>query len=263
MKLVVFLLSASMICLSCKEKISENTTEPQNEPLVTKVVYPENLSKVFEAHGGLDLWKQMQTLKFSIHQEDGTEVTTVDLKSRKAIIDMPNHIIGNDGKTVWLLNKDTITYKRDPKFYNNLMFYFFAMPFVMADKGINYSDTEPLSVDGITYPGIKMTFDNGIGESPDDEYLLYYDKNTFKLTWLGYTVTYFSQEKSTEYHFMKYSNWQNVNGLTVPETMGWYQVENHVPTTMRHQFKFVDVAISNQKMASETFEKPESAVIAK
>ena len=64
MKLVVLLLSVSIICLSCKEKISESTTESQNEPQVAKVVYPENLSKVFEAHGGLDLWKQMQTLKF-------------------------------------------------------------------------------------------------------------------------------------------------------------------------------------------------------
>jgi len=261
MKLAVFLLSVSMICLSCKEKTSENTTESRNESQVTKAVYPESISKVFDAHGGLDLWKQMQTLKFSIPEDDGTEVTTVDLKSRKAVIDMPDHKLGNDGKNVWLLNKDTVSYKGDPKFYNNLMFYFFAIPFVMADKGINYSETQPLTLDGKTYSGIKITFEGGVGESPDDEYLLYYDNDTHKLTWLSYTVTYFSKEKSKEFNFMKYANWQNVNGLVVPETMQWYQVENGIPTTMRKAFNFVDVDISRQKMASELFEKPEGAGI--
>ena len=261
MKVILFLLSISVLSYSCKEKASETKNVASENSVVAETNYPENLVKIFNAHGGLDLWKQMQTLKFSIPDEGGTEITTVDLKSRKAMIDMPNHVIGNNGKNVWLLNKDTITYTRDPKFYNNLMFYFFAMPFVMADKGINYSETEPLIVNGKTYPGIKMTFDGGIGESPDDVYLLYYDEDTHKVIWLSYTVTYFSKQKSTEFNFMKYSNWQTVNGLLVPETMEWYQVENGVPTEMRHQFKFVDVDVSNQKMASELFEKPEGAEI--
>jgi len=263
MKLTVFFLSISMFCFSCKKKNTETSTVSKDDSAVVKTTYPENLSKVFNAHGGLSLWKQMQTLKFTMPEEDGTETTTVDLKSRKSLIDMPNHVLGYDGNEVWLLSKDTISFKGDPKFYNNLMFYFFSMPFVMADKGIHYSEAQPLTVDRKTYPGIKISFDSGIGESPNDEYLLYYDKDTYKLVWLSYTVTYFSKQKSTEFHFMKYDNWQTVNGLLLPETLEWYQAENNVPTTMRKVFKFVDVSISKQKTPSETFMKPDGAEIVK
>ena len=262
MKLTIFFLSIFMFCFSCKEKNAETNPTPKEDSTVTEMVYPENLSKVFDAHGGLGLWKQMQTLKFTMPEDDGDETTTVDLKSRKSLIDMPNHVLGYNGKDVWLLNKDTTSYKGNPKFYNNLMFYFFAMPFVMADKGIKYEEAQPLTLDGMTYPGIKISFESGIGESPNDEYLLYYDQD-YKLTWLSYTVTYFSKEKSAEFHFMKYSNWQNVEGLLFPETMEWHKTENNLPTALGKEFKFVDVEISKQKMDPELFEKPEGAEIMK
>ncbi len=262
MKLTVFFLSVSMICFSCKEKTAETNDTPKNDSVIAGTIYPENLSKVFDAHGGLAMWKQMQTLKFTRAEEEGDEIITVDLKSRKSKIDMPYHILGNNGKDVWLLNKDTTSYKGDPRFYNNLMFYFFAMPFVMADKGIKYGEAQPLTLDGITYSGIKISFDNNIGESPNDEYLLYYDKD-FKLIWLSYTVTYFTKQKSTEFYFMKYKNWKNVNGLYLPETLEWYKPENNLPAILGKEFKFVDIDISKQKMAPELFEKPDSAELVK
>ncbi|GAL66723.1 hypothetical protein JCM19301_3201 [Jejuia pallidilutea] len=228
---------------------------------VTTSIYPESITKVFDAHGGVDTWNAMQSLVFTMKKPNGDEVTTTDLKNRTSIIEMPKHTIGFNGKDVWLTSKDTTAYKGNPKFYYNLMFYFYAMPFVLADDGIMYEETTPLVFEGQTYPGIKIGYEAGIGESPEDEYILYYNPETYKMEWLGYTVTFFSKEKSKEFHFIKYSNWQTVNGLLLPETLTWYKYENNLPTEKRNDLKFTDVKLSKEKLDASIFEIKEGATV--
>lgn len=228
---------------------------------VTTSVYPESITKVFDAHGGVDTWNAMQSLVFTMKKPSGDEVTTTDLKNRTSLIEMPKHTIGFNGKDVWLTSKDTTAYKGNPKFYYNLMFYFYAMPFVLADDGIMYEETTPLVFEGQTYPGIKIGYEAGIGESPEDEYILYYNPETYKMEWLGYTVTFFSKEKSKEFHFIKYSNWQTVNGLLLPETLTWYKYENNLPTEKRNDLKFTDVKLSKEKLDAFIFEIKEGATV--
>ena len=71
-----------------------------------------------------------------------------------------NYSIGFDGKDVWKLDpKDT--YKGDAVFYHNLFFYFYAMPFIVADNGIIYSETPNLEFDGVSYPGVRISYNPG------------------------------------------------------------------------------------------------------
>ncbi|MCF7561418.1 hypothetical protein L3X39_12285 [Sabulilitoribacter multivorans] len=259
MKIKLLILSLLLLIMSCKNK-TENTTNYSEEKLdVTTSIYPENITKIFEAHGGLDTWNAMKSLEFTMTKPDGNEVTTTDLKNRNSLIMMPKHSIGFNGKDVWLQSKDTTAYKGNPRFYYNLMFYFYAMPFVLADDGIMYDEAEPLIFEGKSYPGIKISYESGVGESPEDEYILYYDSETNKMTWLGYTVTYFSKEKSKEFHFINYSNWHNVEGLLLPETLSWYNYENGLPTTKRNDLQFTDVKLSEEKPNQQMFEVPEGA----
>jgi len=258
-KLLIVALIISL--LNCKNK-STPTEQYTDEQLdITTSVYPENITKVFDAHGGIDTWSDMQSLVFTMKKPNGDEITTTDLKNRTSLIEMPKHTIGFNGEAVWLKLKDTIPYKGNAKFYYNLMFYFYAMPFVLADDGIMYEDVKPLEFDGVSYPGIKIAYESGVGESPEDEYILYYNPETYKMEWLGYTVTYFSKEKSKEFHFIKYSNWQRVNGLVLPETLTWYNYENNLPTTKRNDLKFTDIKLSKEKPEPQIFEAPEGATI--
>jgi len=189
MKNTTLLLLAIALFFSCKQE--KKTNDYSKDTLdVTTSIYPENISKIFNTHGGLELWNKVQTLAFTMPNPNGNEITTTNLKTRKSLIDMPNHKIGFDGKSVWLLKKDTTSYKGNPKFYYNLFFYFYAMPFVLADDGITYKEAEPLTFEGKTYPGIHISYDSGIGASPEDEYILYYDSDTNKMAWLAYTVTF-------------------------------------------------------------------------
>ncbi|MGS2726317.1 DUF6503 family protein [Psychroserpens sp. BH13MA-6] len=254
-----------LLTTACKnEKTSthvESINYAEEELDVTTTIYPEAVTRVFDAHGGLDTWQQMKTLKFTMPKPSGDEVTTTDLQHRYSLIQMPNHDIGFDGSDVWLHKKDTATYQGKPKFYYNLMFYFYAMPFVLADDGIIYEETDPLVFEGQSYPGIKVSYESGIGESPDDEYILYYDSKTHKMAWLGYTVTYFSKEKEKEFQFIKYSSWQKVNGLLLPETLTWFNYKNNLPTSKRNDVQFVNVTIDANMLEPSLFKKPENARI--
>ena len=260
MKNVVVLILLISI-LACKNKTTPTVDYSEENLDVTTSIYPENITKVFDAHGGLDNWNAMKSLEFTMKKPNGDEITTTDLKNRKSLIEMPKHTIGFNGEAVWLKNKDTATYKGNPRFYYNLMFYFYAMPFVLADDGIMYEDVAALEFEGKSYPGIKISYQSGVGESPEDEYILYYDPDTHKMEWLGYTVTYFSKEKSIEFHFIRYSGWQSIEGFILPETLTWFKYENNQPTEKRNDLLFTDIKISKENPNVNLFEAPEGAQI--
>lgn len=265
MKQLLYTLFLGLMLFSCKSEVKKETiseTDYSKETLdVTTSIYPENISKVFEAHGGLDNWNQMQSLAFTMTKPTGKEVTTVNLKSRVSVITTPNHTLGFDGKDVWLDSKNKEEYQGNPKFYYNLMFYFHTMPFVLADNGINYEVAKPLSFEGVEYPGIKISYDNGVGASSDDEYVLYYNPTTFKMEWLAYTVTFNSKAKSEQWSFIKYSDWHTIEGIVLPEILTWYIVEDNLPVKKRNDLQFTNVTLSKQSLAVSTFAKPETAVV--
>ena len=141
----------------------------------TKVVhdttksYPSDLAAVFNTHGGLAQWQSQQSLTYTLEDIDKTEKHQVDLWTRRGRMEGPNFKMGFDGKDIWLDAK--ADYTGNAKFMYNLYFYFFAMPFVLADDGIIYSETADLEYEGKSYPGIRISYEEGVGISPKDEYL--------------------------------------------------------------------------------------------
>ncbi|WP_159019627.1 DUF6503 family protein [Algibacter sp. L3A6] len=262
-----FLLLLAISMFSCKNETKKDAANPEiiSETTVEAPTkkYPEALVKVFDAHGGLNTWNSMQSLAYTQVKESGNVSTITNLKNRNIIVDMPDHTIGANDEDVWLNTKGDKAFKGNPRFFYNLMFYFYAMPFVLADDGIIYGDAEPLTFEGVTYPGIKISYQNGVGESSGDDYVLYYNPTTYKMEWLGYTVTYFSKEKSSELHFRRYTAWQNVNGLDVVETMVGYKAEENLPTAAGREDKFIDVKLSTEAPDSSVFKTPETAKVAK
>lgn len=261
MKKILFLVLAISI-LACKNKTTSTLDYSEETLDSTTSIYPENITKVFDAHGGLDTWNTMKTLSFTMEKPNGKEVTTVDLKTRAELIDMPTHIQGYDGSTIWIKEKgDNKNDGSRAKFYRGLMMYFYAMPFIVGDDGIIYENAEPLNFEGKTYPGILISYEAGVGASPYDQYIIYYDAETGQMQWLGYTVTFGKDEKSKEFHFIKYSNWQTVGGLALPETLTWYKYENNLPTEKRNDLQFTDIKLSKEKPEAEIFEAPAGAEI--
>ncbi|TRX48471.1 hypothetical protein FNH22_28975 [Fulvivirga sp. M361] len=247
-------------CQPARQEVQEITTEPESEPITEKRSFPENLTKVLDAHGGYDTWAGMHQLSYIKGTGESAEKQLIELKTRKVLLTSANHTIGFDGNEVWI-NPADAAFGGSPRFYHNLYFYFFAMPFVLSDPGINYSDVEPLSVDGTDYPGIKISYNEGVGDSPKDNYILYYDAGTFQMQFLQYTVTYRSQEINDDYRLIKYSDWANVSGLLLPTKLNWYTYEDGKLGEMKNEAVFSDISIGKEPPADELFAIPEGAKI--
>lgn len=234
--------------------------EVKNEPTVEthKKNYPEALSKVFAAHGGLTKWGDQRTLSFVLPRPENPETHTIDLWSRNERIESNSNTIGFDGRP-WVLDTKG-DYKGNPEFYHNLMFYFYAMPFVLGDKGIVYSETEDLTFEGVSYPGVEIGYNAGVGTSPKDNYYIHYNADTNQMEWLGYTVTYRTGEKSEKINWIRYNDWQNVDGLVVPNSISWYKVEDGEIKEVRNQVVFENVNISTEAQPASFFNKPDEAI---
>ncbi|WP_417785290.1 hypothetical protein [Tenacibaculum sp.] len=251
MKKIVVLIAIALVSVACKKEVKKETIKKKE---VATLKYPKALEEVLEKHGGIEQWKKMKTLSFTLKNEEHT----TDLHSRKTVVNSPEYSLGFDGKEVWLQQQDSAAFKGNPEFYYNLYFYFYAMPFVLADDGIVYSETKPLTFEGITYPGIKISYKANVGTSPDDNYFIFYHPETKQMAWLGYTVTYFSKEPTDAYKIIRYNDWENVNGLLLPKSITWYaKDENGQPTEPgREPIQFKMPLISEASLANSFYEKP-------
>ncbi len=239
--------------------------EPEASKMAVKIddsKYPESLKKVFDAHGGLATWKNKRTLSFEMTNGKGIEKQTIDLRSRNEKIEMPDISMGSNGTEIWLLDENE-AYKGDAVFYHNLMFYFYAMPFVLSDEGINYTEAEPLEFEGTSYPGIRISYDDGVGLSAKDEYYVYYNSESFRMEWLGYTVTFRSGEKSDNVKWIHYNDWMNVEELLLPKSLTWHDYEGRTIKSAREPRNFENVSLTVTALPTDFFVKPSRARIVK
>ena len=223
--------------------------------------FPNKLISMFNTHGSYEVWDKMNQLSFDLLKKGGVKEThLVDLKSRNTLITSSKFTIGFDGQQVWMNSEGKFPVER-ARFYHNLYFYFYAMPFVLGDPGISYKKVKDLSFENNNYTGYKVTYGSEVGDSPDDNYFIYFDKNSNQMTWLGYTVTYGDAKPSTEIHYIKYTNWENINGLVLPKKLQWYETVNNLPSTPSNIADFENISISDKILDPAIFSKPIDALI--
>ncbi|SIQ81139.1 DUF6503 family protein [Maribacter ulvicola] len=258
-----YLLVFSLALFSCKEApkkeaIADSVEKVEKELDLSK--YPTELNKVFEAHGGIKAWKSYKTLKFEMPNKEFNEIQTIDLQKRLDKISTDAYTLGYDGSDVWL-SDHTGNYEGKPKFYHNLMFYFYSMPFVLSDEGIKYEEVDALIHDGVAYPGYKISYNSGVGASSTDEYYIHYDAKTYEMKWLGYTMTYFSGEPSEKINWINYAEWVEVDKILLPKVITWYKVEKGEITAPANTVNFENASLSVEAKSTDFYAKPTEAVI--
>ena len=216
------------------------------------------MDKILSAHG-IANWKKQRTLSFTIPKGEEKEVHTIDIRNRKDRVVGNSFSMGFNGESTWILNLDD-SKKRNPKLYHNLMFYFYAMPFVLADAGITYEMAEPIMVKGVSYPGIKISFADGIGASSKDNYFVHYNATTYKMEWLGYTFTFGSDVTSNKVNWIHYGEWQDVKGVLLPKSISWHNFKDGKIKEAKNTVLFNEVKLLDKVDASLS-EIPEKAKI--
>lgn len=127
------LIVASMIIalISCEAKKPEPTVV--EEPAAPQVDYtahhvPE-VTAVFDAHGGFDTWSSLKSLSYDM----GGSTTLTELQNRYARIESEEQTVGFDGENVWVYPPSEDADRQRMRY--NLMFYFYAFPFVVQGYG--------------------------------------------------------------------------------------------------------------------------------
>lgn len=118
-----------------------------------------------------------------------------------------------DGSTAWATPEFPIG---QPRFQLLTWPYFAVMPFKLDDGGANLEPLEPAPLREGEEPSerARLTFDAGVGDSPDDWYVLYLNAQN-QLVASGYIVTYGQSAEQAEAapHAIVYRDFADVPGV--------------------------------------------------
>ena len=239
--------------------------------LFTQAVLADELEQSTQAHGGIDAFRNYGTLEY----DQNFELTGVmnlknhqliDLNSRNVLITSDSYKVGFDGTEAWIV-PDMEALGIPPRFYASTPFYFFGLPFLFSDPGVN---AEPLGVKelgGKEYDAVKFTYDKGVGDTSDDDYVAYFDKETNRLEVLTYIVTYplLTQGKpkeELERHAAVYEEWQETGGLIVPKKISFYKwTDDKLGKDSDGFMVFENVTFTQESPDPAVFSKPEGAQV--
>tara|TARA_R110000744_G_scaffold350479_1_gene456166 strand:+ start:100 stop:993 length:894 start_codon:yes stop_codon:yes gene_type:complete len=282
-----------LFILSCKE-----TTKPTQESLVNEVTETDIISipkswvdgrvnkakeklgtseageivwNAMEAHGGLDRWYANGPLSFRFNYQplDGKtsrdSYQTVDTWSNRAVhtsaTDSTAHF-GWTGEQAWVKAKDSTSFEYDTKFWALTPLYFYGQPFVLNGEGVNLELLPEVTYKQQKQDVVKVTFDAGTGDAPDDYYILYFSKESHKLVAIRYIVSYpeyFKDGGHAPEKFMEVIGENTVNGILFPTSYKTYWLtKDKKPGEYITQIDVSNVSFEND-LPKDFFDVPKDA----
>ncbi|TDQ18262.1 hypothetical protein DFQ04_0060 [Algoriphagus boseongensis] len=256
MKFTQSLLAILLIfAFSCKQEPS--TPNPRLEQ-------PEEFKKLLDAHGDWKQWIDAKSFSFNMVHETNLawENHYIDLVGRKVRIDGDTWQIGNDGQNVWISPNRQAFQGQSVRFYHNLYFYFYSIPYIFTDPGVIVKKTDPKLLNGVSYEAFEVSFEPGTGDSSKDKYFMLVDPESGRLAWLLYYVTFFDQN-NTKLNALKYDDYRDADGLVFPRILTGYELVNDSTKNIRYQVSFTGPLLVNEALDDKLFKMPENnAVVA-
>lgn len=230
------------------------------------------LDRSLEAHGGLQKWRSFAGVEYDLNGRFGKEPQKdhqlFDLRTRSGLITSEKYTLGSNGGEVWIKPGLDALGGTPPRFYMWTPFYFFGMPFVLADAGAKQESLGTKKFQGQEYEVVKITFAKGTGDTPDDYYVAYIDSATARLKMVYYVVTYPAMRKDRpvselEPHAIVFEEWQTVEGLVVPKAAPFYKwTGSEIEGEPLGRLEFSNVHFLKEPPDAAKFEKPADAVVA-
>jgi hypothetical protein len=225
-----------------------------------------------EAHGGLKNWYENGALAFRFNYQplDGTprdSYQVINTWSNKAkhtsIADSTAHY-GWTGEKAWIQAKDSTAFAYDTRFWALTPYYFLAQPFVLDGEGVNLELLPEITFKDKNQDVVKVTFDQGTGDAPDDYYILYFDSKTHILSVIRYIVSYPAYFKEGEHmpeKFMELIGENKVAGISFPTNYETYWLtEANKPGEYITQIEVSDLTFKKE-LPEDYFEVPAEARI--
>ncbi|MEM6456434.1 MAG: hypothetical protein AAF772_15190 [Acidobacteriota bacterium] len=166
-----------------------------------------------------------------------------------------------DGQRAWV-TPDATAFPR-ARFHLLTWPYFLAAPAKLQDPGTQLEPTGKHTLHDVAHPTAKLTFSAGIGDSPDDWYVLYRNPENDQLRAMAYIVTYGKSTSETAKavpHVIVYDDYQTVDGVTLSTRWtfyDWNEKDGAVGDPIG------DVTLANLRFvepSADAFRQPASAV---
>ena len=180
----------------------------------------ETFAQVFETAHGLKAWQAQKAVQAQFKIELGGQIVlegtmlfnTPVGKSRIELED--GTLMVFDGQDAWVSPSDTPM--EGARFHLLTWPYFLAAPMKLRDPGSHLAILDPMPQGGRELPTAKLTFDAGVGDTPDDWYILYSDPDTGYLAAMAYIITYGKgkEEAEKEPHAITFDDFETIDGVT-------------------------------------------------
>ncbi len=214
--------------------VGSSTVSASSAPESVKI-----LGRMIDAHGGMTTWQSAPTVRFEDEWRMGEaesgnpSIVTVEQGSRRAYIDYSasDMTMSWDGSKAWSKNWQAPT---PPRFLALLNYYFLNLPWLTQDPGVIFASPQKARLwdDPIDYIAIRMTFASGVGDTPDDYYVLYIHPETYQLRACEYIVTYRSilpeGVSASQPKILIYNEYATVDGLKVPKHFTIYELDKSI-----------------------------------
>ncbi len=211
---------------------------PQTQEIITKMI---------DAHGGMQPWLAAPSISFDCHLKlhvgndnwlEYWEQVTVERQSRRAYAKLPNPDgsagqIAFDGQEAWSAGDLRGLARAPARFSAWRNFYLFNLPWLTQDPGVILGKPTHGQIphDDKSYIKIEMTFEAEVGDTPGDVYALYIDPQSYRLKGYEYVMTYASMMQnganSSPASVLIWDGDQSVSGMIVPTRYNVYWSESH------------------------------------
>lgn len=234
LKIIVLSLSLSLAFFGCDIPTTNKQEDNSTEVDSVKAIH-QNLSEgeqfvysIEQAHQKAEVFSK-EVIQFDLNLMFGGNSRfsgTISMTPDGSLIKMEdsNKTVIWDGEEV-LVSPDTASIK-GTRFDVLTWSYFFAAAYKLSDPGakmeilgernLTITASETADSSGVNYNAGKLTFKNGVGDSPDDWYIVYQDKETDLMAAMAYIVTYGGkdQEKAEKNpHAITYEAYAEIEGI--------------------------------------------------
>ena len=169
-----------------------------------------------------------------------------------------------DGQTAWVSPADAQIPGPPARFHVLTWPYFIAAPYKLDDPGTHHASVGPYPVRNGDEPlaGTKITFDAGIGDTPEDWYIAFADSKDGSLTALAYIVTFGTalEEASKTPSIVLYDDFVEVDGVPFATTwtFHFWQPKSGIQGDPKGSAKISNIAFVDEPAGA--FVKPAGAV---
>ena len=227
------------------------------------------LAATLDAHGGVETWNDQKALRYALAdwplgvQPNFRQV--VDLDSRYHYAESDTYTAGISDDDAWI-TPGPEALGLPPAFVLHGNSYFVMMPFVFADPGVTVRELPDGELLGDTYPRLGVSFGSGVGDTADDDYILYLDPQTRRLHAINFSLTHTAIRGDAAVadaprKVLVFESWQDADGLLVPESATFHGVENGVVDPQGATFRVAEIGFSTAAPQRTQFEQVTQAEI--